>query len=514
MLLLATVTLLLGCGEDRKQVNLFEGAAAQEAMAELSKKIGHPARALDADITPLSLTVRVQDPAQPSHIDEYSLEHEYMFEGYYHRVALNGPKPVQLTLVNNNLEENLFDLKDVNMAGVAETAKSAVERTALEGGGVVASVHIQRHLFLVPAPRCGEIEWEIHVRSDREYASAYADAAGRITRLNLDGSNRAKNLNLFADVKEIRRIVGMMREVFGSAPGILKLHLNRNYLSFTARDPQKPKRVMNFTANLNGVLMLLDAADGGPGSRELPDERFFAVDDVDWSRVPEILEQARLKLEIPKGGVYKVALEKPTFEGVAQALRWTVEIRDEEGENGEATFDPKGGVMKLKPPKSRQVHVSMFEPAGAGKAILGIKETFGPHAKLMELSFDEHRATITALNPKQPGRLRDFVYDEDHFVDYPGSDMTPFYRGFGAGSFFDLDEIEEALSSKLAQMKKTAFERLKMTDGTIERITIAKQQKMQPAGPKVAVEIRAKNAQKEGGVTFDLQGNVMSVTAR
>ena len=80
-LLLATMVLLSGCGGDGKQVNLFEGTAAQDAMTELSKKIGHPARALNVDITPLSLTVRVQDPAQPSHIDEYSLEHEYMLQG-------------------------------------------------------------------------------------------------------------------------------------------------------------------------------------------------------------------------------------------------------------------------------------------------------------------------------------------------------------------------------------------------------------------------------------------------
>jgi hypothetical protein len=510
-LLLLFLVLLTGCGEDRKQVNLFEGTAAQDAWMELAKKIGPTARALDIDITPLALSVRVQDPSQPSHIDEFSLEHDYMFNGYYHQVHISGPKPVQPTLVNENLEENLFNRDDVNIAGIAETSRSAVDRTALEAGAV-SKIHIQRHLYLLPSAQCGDVEWEIQVRSDREYASAYADAKGRITSLNLDGTNRAKNLNLYADQQEVQHIVGMMREVFGRTPGILKLHLNRNYLDFDARDPQKPKRLMSFTANLNGVLMRLDAFNGGPGVPQLPDERFFAVDDVDWSRIPDILKQAQLKLEIPKGRLYMVTLGKPTFDGGAQALRWTVEIRDGEGENGEVEFDPKGAVMHVKLPKSRQVHVSMFEPDGAGKAILGIKKTFGPHAKLVELRFDEHRAMITASNPKQPERLRDFIYDEDHFADFPGTDMTSFYRGLKPESFFDLDEVEASLPPKLAQMEKTTLDRLKIAGGKIDRITVSKHPQMQFNNTNVTVEIRVEGAGKNGWATFDMQGKMLSVS--
>ncbi|MGA2404138.1 MAG: hypothetical protein ABSG91_20930 [Syntrophobacteraceae bacterium] len=508
-LLLAAMVLLAGCDGGPKEVNLFEGTAAQDAVTELSKKIPHPARALNVDITPLSLTVRVQDPAQPLHIDEYGLEHVYWLNGLYHQVRLFGHTPVQPTLINDNLDENLFDLSDVNIGNAAETSKSAVSRTAVEGG-TVAKIHIQRHLFLIPSAHCGDVEWEINVRSDREYAYAYADAKGRINGLNLDGTNRAKNLNLFADVKELQHIIGMIREVFGSTPCILNLRLNKNFLAFDARDPQKPKRLKSFTANLNGVLMGFDAFGGGPGAQQLSDDRFFAVDDVDWSSIPEMLKQARLKLEIPKGSLGSFALGKPTLVGSAQALRWTVEIRDEEGENGEVEFDPGGVVLQVRLPMSRRVRVSMFEPDGAGKAILGIKKTFGPHVKLIELEFDEHRAMITAPNPKQPGHLHDFLYDEDHFVNI-GSDVTPFYRGVKAESFFDLDEIEAALLPKLSQMEKTTLERLKIPGGKIERITIAKHPKMQPVNPKVTVEIRVENDEKNGRVTFDLQGNVVSM---
>ncbi|MDB6003303.1 MAG: hypothetical protein JWR15_290 [Prosthecobacter sp.] len=504
------LVVLAGCGR-QKRVNLFEEGKAQEAMTEVAKKFALPAKVLNADITPLSLTIRVQDPAQPSHVDEYGLEHSYVLDDRYHHVSMSGPKPVQLSLINENLEENLFNLSDVNIASVAATAKAALERTALEGGGIT-SIHIQRRLFLIPVATCGEVEWEISVKSDREYATAHADAKGRITRLNLDGTNRAKNLNLHSDNKELPGIVAAMRETFGSTRGILKLFLNRNFLGFDARDPQKPKRLMSFTANLNGVLMGMDAFNGGPGGPQLPDERFFGVDDVDWTQVPGMLKQAQAKLEIAKGRLYAVSLAKATLGGEAQPLRWTVDIRDGEGEDGEVEFDPKGMVTRVKLPKSRRVPVNAFEAEGARLVIVGIKKTFGAHAKLIELAFAGSGATIIARDPKQPAKIRDWMYDDDHFADYKGSDQTAFYRNLQESSFLDLDEVEAALPRLLPKLEKAAVERLKMPDGKVERITFCRQQKMQPPSPKLTIQIHVQSADgKSGWVSYDLQGNFVQV---
>ncbi len=508
--LLIGVVLLTGCGRQRR-VNLFESNKAQDALAELSKKFTQPAKVLNLDITPLSLTVRVQDPGQPSHVDEYTLEHSYSFDDRYHGVSISGPKAVQLSLINENLDENLFNLNDVNIAGVAVTAKSALERTALESGGIT-SIHIQRRLFLIPVATCGDVDWEISVKSEREYATAHADAKGRITRLNLDGTNRAKNLNLYADNKALLGIVAMMRETFGSTRGILKLHLNRDFLGLDARDPQKPKRLMSFTAGLNGVLMGMDAFNGGPGAPPLPDARFFGVDDVDWSHVPDMLKQAQGKLEIPKSRLYAVSLAKPTLAGETQPLRWTVEIQDGEGEDGEVEFDPQGVVTHVKLPKSRRVPVNTSEPEGARRVIAGIKQTFGAHAKLIELAFSGSRATIIARDPKQPAKLRDWLYDDDHFADFKGSDHTTFYRNLQDASFFDLDEVEPALLQRLAELEKSALLRLKMPGGKIEGITLCRQQKMQPLSPKLTIQIKAQDADgKSGWVSYDLQGNFVHI---
>ena len=131
----------------------------------------------------------------------------------------------------------------------------------------------------------------------------------------------------------------MVRDVFRDTPGILRLVLYRNYIGFDALDPRQPKTLVSYTANLNGVGKRLESIYA---DQQFSDKRFFAVKDVDWSLVPPIIRQAPIELQMPNGDLSLITLRKPTFEGDVQALRWTVQIRDEKGENGEVEFDPEG----------------------------------------------------------------------------------------------------------------------------------------------------------------------------
>ena len=511
--LLTSLFLLTGC--QQKPVNLlYQDGVARDALSEINKMIGHPARALKVEITPLALTVQVQDPAQPGHVDEYRFEHYYLFEDRIHRVNRTGPVPVQLNLINNNLEENLFDLNDVNIAGTPVIVGEAVRRCALEEGGGVQEINIQRQLFLLPSAHNGDVQWDISVKSDREYANAYADAKGALTRFNLDGTNRAKNLNLFADSKELQNVLGMMRDLFGNSRALTRLQMERNYLWFSARDPQSPKKLMDFTANLNGVLMR-DASISRLMGKTLEADICFAVDDVNWDAVPALLKQAIEKSEIPGGVIYKVALEKSTLTGEAKPLTWNIEVRDRNGdqdETGEVEFDAKGTVTRVKLPKSRRAPVNLFEPEAAKQAIADVRKKFGPHAKFMELLIEGNRVILIARNPKDPSRLRDFIYDEDHFSDFPGTDRTPFYRNFQDDWLFDLDDLDSILLSKLAALEKQTLDRLKLTNGKIERVTLSRQKNIQPENQKVLVEIRAQgDGDRSGWVNYDPEGNTVSV---
>jgi hypothetical protein len=493
---------------------MFKGSTAQEALTELNARIGHPVRALKVQITPLSLSIQAQDPAKPDHVDEYQFEHIYAFHNRYHETRLTGPTAVQLDLINNNLAENLFDLADVNIAGISSIAAEAVKHCALQDGGAVTEINIQRQLFLLPKAHNSDVQWDISVKTDREYANAYADAKGKLTRLNLDGTNRAKNLDLFADAKELQNVVAMVRNVFGTSRGITQLHLEKNYLWFSAREPARPSKLGDYTANLNGVLLRGDSLSN-LARKPFENDMFFAVDDANWSGVPDLLKQAQEKLQIAGGSIYKVSLNKTTITGDPIPLTWDIEVLDassDHDEGGEVEFDAKGTVTRTRLPKSRRGAVNLFEPEALGQAVAEIAKKFASRAQFMEMMIEEHRIILVARNPKDNSRLRDFIYDEDHFSDFPGSDRTPFYRDFQDDWLFELDQTGSALLPRLAALEKATLDRLKLSNGKIERVTISKQKNIQHDNTKVLIEIRALGDSDKGGwVNYDLAGKTVSV---
>jgi len=156
--------LLAACSKKSPPPTLFESNVATAAAAQITAKLHPPVRVLQIEITPDSLSMQVQDPAAPTHVDEYG----------YSRVgtSVSGPTPVQLQLINPKLEENLFNLEDVNLAAVPEAVQEAIKQTALEGGGTVERIVIKRTLGIWPVPRNGDVQWTISVRSPRETASA------------------------------------------------------------------------------------------------------------------------------------------------------------------------------------------------------------------------------------------------------------------------------------------------------------------------------------------------------
>lgn len=509
--LLLMVTLLGGCGS-RDRVNMFEGTAAQDALAELAKKIGHPVRALKVEMTPLAFSVQVQDPTKPMNVDEYRLEHIYALNDYIHYVNITGPTAVQLNLSDPKLEHNLFDLDSTNIAATAAAAKEAIQRTGVTDGRV-SEIDIQRQLFLLPSAHCGDVEWNISVKSDREYATAFGDAQGRIARLNIDGTNRAKNLDLFTDATELQNVIGTIHGIFGSNPSIKRLLLYHRSLAFQGRTPKKPQQLSSFLANLNGVFATAEPVISVPQAAGLSDSALFSVDDADWKSVPAMIEQAKIKIEIPDGQIVEpIILEKPTYDADTQPACWTVRVKDSDGENGEVTFDTKGKVVHVLLPKSRRPAVSMFDPTTARDTIAGIRTKFGAHAQLIELRLDEHRAIIIGRNLSTPGQLRDFLYEDDHFADFPGTDETPFYGGFDGSWFFDLDQLDATLLPKMAGLEKQTIDRLKLANAKIERVTISKQKLAQPQNQQTLIEIRVKgDGDRSGWVIYDLNGRVVSV---
>ena len=74
------------------------------------------------------MSVVVQDPTKPKNFDEY----------IYEKGKLEGPKPVAALVVGNQEftadKSRLFDLDEVNLGGVAEVCRKAVEHAQVEQG--------------------------------------------------------------------------------------------------------------------------------------------------------------------------------------------------------------------------------------------------------------------------------------------------------------------------------------------------------------------------------------------
>ena len=218
-----------------------------------------PVRVLKIEIKPETLTIQVQDPAVPSYVNEYTYRN---LSGLAAMIfpTVSGPTAVKLSLINPQLEENLFNLDQVNFAAVPAAVREAVRRVALDGGGTVESIRIQRQVGIFPSPFSGDIEWAISVHSSRESASAYADAQGRIDHLNLSGTRRAQTLDYTEDREMLADAIGTIRSKFGSGAIFNHISVSRLSLGFTVRDEKDPNETHSYGCDINGIHRSLNDA--------------------------------------------------------------------------------------------------------------------------------------------------------------------------------------------------------------------------------------------------------------
>ena len=85
---------------------MFEGTAMSDAATSFKKKLGRSFKALSVQINHDSVTLRAQDPKQPANVDEYR------YSAFLRSVF--GPRPVELSSLENNLDNTLFDFDSVN----------------------------------------------------------------------------------------------------------------------------------------------------------------------------------------------------------------------------------------------------------------------------------------------------------------------------------------------------------------------------------------------------------------
>lgn len=501
--LLVGCMVLLSAWRIGPPLTLFEeDGAVAKAVADL-RAAGSFERVLSIQVTPKEVQIEAQDPKNARHINRWRLERANIGKINWER--LNGPEPVQLNLIDPDLEANLFDLSEINLDVAGPLMREALERTALEDPGSVSSIEIRRQLHLLPKPSSGDVRWTVRVGSERESAGIVADAKGKIVRLDLTGTNRARTFDLLRSLELLPEAAAAFAQRVGLEPVLTEVRITSHGATFKTNIADKSqlfaslKQSQTFNWNLNGLTQSLGSIDT---SSYFGAEPTFAIGDVDWNLAPDIVRKAREMLAMPEAQLADIEVKKPKDEPGTPQVEWEIEF-NEKGEKGVAWFDSKGAALRHALPESRRKPFDARDPAAWPAALAQISTSFGGDGAIAELVIHENQISIDALDPQNPGQLGHFLLGDDGIKRF--GTVSMFAEQNPRFSVSDLKALDEAQMRKL---QAATAARLKLTPFNISTITIGKASLDPSPQGNVTVEIRAEEGQfkRNGRVNWEIDG--------
>jgi hypothetical protein len=503
------VILFAGCSQKAKQ-NLFEGTASQEAIKKLSEKLRSPVRVLNIEIKPATLTIQVQDPDAPGHVNEYTYR---KFTGLAALIlpAVSGPTAVKLSLINPDLEENLFDLDQVNVGAVPAAAGEAVRRVKLDDGGAVDSITIHRQIQILPVPGSGDVEWLIGVRSPRESASAYANATGRITHLNLSGTRRAETLDYTKDSEMLADAIARIRAEFGSKPIYNHFSVSRLRVGFTVRDEKDPNESREYSCDISAIrYSRLDGVFKVPKSPFAEKREYFSIDDADWSKVPLVRKTALEKIVVPQANLLSIDLSKPSPKLKEQPLRWRAQVvAGNFGESGFALFDAKTGQFTgLELPPSQVKAVDFLDPAKTEEFFANLKEDFGSAGQFLEIAILHDSVTVKALPPGKRDEIEKYTYNAKERANPQSSAFSknPFDKGFDQKDLFGVADVQ-GYAARIPDLQKRTIDRLRIPESKIRNVSFYRRSPFYPGNKKLLLEISCEGKGDNGRILYEPSGS-------
>jgi hypothetical protein len=475
-----------------------------DAVARISGSAGTLGRVLSIAVTPEEVRVQAQDATDKRHVNEWMLVRSHIRS--FNWETLKGPEPVELTLINRDLEANLFDIAEVDLKASGKVAQEALSRAALEDPAAVTSMEIRRQVFILPEPSSGNVSWKVDVGSGRESASVYADAKGNVVRIDLAGTNRARTFDLLKSLALLPEARHAFEEGVGSGQVLTKVTIGSGGVGFGTNLSQTPligsiKQTQSFHWSLNGLERGLGGFDLA-SYFEAP--QTFSIKDADWSLVEDIVRRAKSALDMRDGTLAEIELTKPGDGPGAPQLEWTITIRDNTSrERGQAHFDTKGETLRLLLPESRRKPFDGRDPANWPAMLSKIETAFGADGQIAELTIDKDHLRIVAADPQKPSDLAEFLLDDKGFTRF--GTPSPFAQQNRRFTFADLRDLTP---ERLRTLQTSATERLKLPLKTITSITIGRASMDPSPEGRVTVEIRAEEAPfgRGGRVNYEING--------
>ena len=380
-----------------------DGDELSQAIPALRSAIGNHPRILKIEVEPAVVIVEAQDPNNLTHVNRWRCVNHI---GIVPIRWVFGPEPVDLQLLEPNLEANLFDLDAVVFSATAKLEKAAIERTHIQDRAVVTHMEIARQTFILPKPTSGDVRWTVHITSGRERADVFANAQGDIIGADLSDTQRAKNLNLFKEPELVEDAATAFRGAVGADPVLTSVGISVRSVSFLTNiaDNRLGKlgaglaRVADYAWDLNGLQSRLPGIDSSTMTQKLtgaPTRVPFSVNDVDWSILTKLQADWLAKVNLSQAQITGIKVEKSSSQPGTAVLTWTVQVTDGDGEVTSVIADTKGAIQRVVLPESRRPKLVWTDPATLAGAIARIGTIFGPNTKIASIVADDRGGRIT-----------------------------------------------------------------------------------------------------------------------
>ena len=265
----------------------------------------------------------------------------------------------------------------------------------------------------------------------------------------------------------------------------------------------------SFTWDLNGLQQRLGAIDvnaqfGNPGPPP------FSIDDVNWTVLPRLEQDALAKVAVPRSAVTHLGVKKSSEGPGKPTLDWTVEITDPDGEVTSVIADLGGAIRRVILPPSRRPKVDWLQAATIAAAIARAGSTFGPEANIASMVFSDRGGKITIDDPATGGRPATF--------DFSADGVTRAAISFSLDSMgprFHAADLALLTEQKLAALEAEALKRLGAgKPAYLESVTIGAHPFVKKAGAH-AIEVRVRDIPEDSPqahyawIVYDFGGHVL-----
>jgi len=508
--------ILLASGGSAKASFLDDTTTFSLAISVLRGAIGEHGRVLRIEGDPNGIEIQAQDPHNAHHIDRW----RYGIVNYLGMIPLRhltGPEPVDPTLINPDVEANLFDLDAVQFSALPKLIDAAIARARLQDAAKITHMEIQRQTFILPEPSSGDVRWTLHIDSGRERADIIANAQGVIVGADLSGTERAKTLNILKEPELAADAATAFRDSVGAQAVLTRVGITDRTVAFgtNIRDQSLAglggglPATATFTWDLNGLQQRLGTIDVN-AQMGTPAPAAFSINDVDWTIVGKLESDALAKAAIPRGSLKHVGLAISTDQPGQPVLDWTIDIADPSGEITRVVADKTGAIRRVDLPESRRPKIDWRQPAALAGAISRVGAIFGSDAKIASIVADDRRGRITVDDPAHGGQAATFDFTSDGVsragISFSLDSMGPRF------SVADLAALNE---QKLAALQADAFKRLSGSGAAyLESVTIGAHPFVRQAGAH-AIEVRLRNVPEDSAkaeyawIVYDFSGRVL-----